>query len=335
MKVAPKDIDNFLKNIPKSIKAILLYGPDNGLVTLRTNYLVHSRKLVAEFNYDQVKNTPHIILNNFNSISLFDQKNSKEQIIKIECNNASINEAVSSFLKEHEFNGLLAFYTNELGTDSSLRRFFENDNNVAAIACYQDDQQSIIKIIQQSFRDKQINITADIVSILVNYIPIGDRMLIINEIEKICLFLADRKNLSKEDLSIYLELQGEISFDKLCYDVSLKKIRNSDSLVDKLLNEGHNVIAITRMLIRHFYRILQVKELIENGRNEQQALASLSPPVFFKQLHDFNNSLKLWSISEIKDLLKQLTKIELQSKQYSSPSALLLKNILLTQIKIS
>ena len=37
MKVQPRDIENFVKNPPKNICAVLIYGPDEGLARERLN----------------------------------------------------------------------------------------------------------------------------------------------------------------------------------------------------------------------------------------------------------------------------------------------------------
>lgn len=334
MRIAVKDIENFLTNIPKSIKAILLYGPNNGLIKIRTNFLINTRELIADYNYDLIKNNPYILLDKFNSISIFNNNSNREKIILIESNSTSINEAVTNFIKESNYSGLLIFYTNELGTDSSLRRFFENNNNVAAIACYQDDNLAISKIIFNFFRERKVNISSNIATNLINYLPFGDRMLILNELEKIYLFLAEKDNFSLEDLEHYLELQGEVSFDKLCFQISLKQIQNIDLHIDKLQNEGHNLVAIIRILIRHFYRLHQVKQIISQGKTEQQALETLTPPIFFKQQNYFSRSLGLWSIEELQNLLSKLTKAELLAKKNPTLAELNLKSLFIYLIKV-
>lgn len=329
MKIPPKDIDKFILNVPKSIKAILLYGPDNGLVRIRGDVLAESRNLAGRFNYDQIKNNPIILLDTLNSQSLFGEDSSKEKILSIECNGASFTEGFSRILKTPEYQGLLVFYAGDLGTDSALRKFFEVNNSVAAVACYQDDIASVSKLIQQIFKEKQISIDYSVVQLLVNSIAIGNRMLVINEIEKICLFLGDKKSVVEEDLQGYLESQGEITLDKLCYKISLKEVKEIEYLLVKLQNTGHNLVSITRMIIRHFYRLYQVKHLIEEGKTEQQAMASLYPPVFFKQVNDFTRSLKLWDKKQLLDRLKSLTELELLAKKDQEVAKLMIKHIIL------
>jgi DNA polymerase-3 subunit delta len=329
LKIPPKDIDKFILNVPKSTKAVLLYGPDNGLVRMRMDLLRKARNLIQKFNYDQIKNNPIILLDHLSSQSLFLKDSSKEKMISIECNGAGFTESCRDLLKGKTYQGLLVFYAGDLGTDSALRKFFESNNNVAAVACYRDDAVSITVLIQQIFKKKQINIERSAIQLLVNSITTGDRMLIINEIEKICLFLGDKKSVVEEDLQGYLDSQGEVTLDKLCYKISLKEQQDLESLLIKLQNSGYNLVSIIRVIIRHFYRLYQVKHLITQGKTDQQAMSSLFPPVFFKQVNDFNRSLRLWDDKQLLTRLNDLTELEMLAKKDILTAELMFKNIVL------
>ena len=139
--------------------------------------------------------------------------------------------------------------------------------------------------------------------------------------------MGNKKHILLTDLENYLEIQEDVNFDKLCYTISLRLSNEVDPLIDKLQNEGQNLVSIIRILTRHFNRLYQVKLLIKNGKTEQQAMNSLYPPVFFKQVNNFNKSVKLWSEIQLIDMLKKLTDTELSAKQTIMPSNLMLKRL--------
>ncbi len=330
MKIPPKDIEQFLKSIPANTKAMLLYGPDAGLVKIRADAIKKSYSFAGDFNYEQVKDNPYILADNLRSIGLFEAKSSQTKIIVIETSSASISSKLKEFLEKESFSGLLLFLAGDLGTDSALRKFFEtNLKEIAAIPCYQDDIVAVSKLIQKFFKDKQVIIQPSAIQLILNSIALGDRIMILNELEKISLFLDGKNNITDKDLEDYLDLQGEANFDKLCYKMSLKEVSELEALLLKLQNDGNNLVSIVRVLIRHFFRLYQVKSLIIQGSIEQEAMASLSPPVFFKQVQDFGRSVKLWSDSELFNLLKSLNEIELMAKQNLSMAELHLKKIFL------
>ncbi len=330
MKINVKDVEQFIVNVPKNIRAILFYGPDVGLIKTRVGVIEQAYNVANRFKYDQVKSHPSIIFDNLRSISLFGEDIAKEKLVTVEFNSGSILESLAKLITEGSYKGLLLFYAGDLGPDSSLRKYFEKGINTASIPCYVEDRASVVRIIEKQFKLKQITHENNLPLLLVNYIPLGNHELILRELEKIFLFLEGRKHVLLEHLEDYLELQGEVTFDRLCYQVSLKQPKDVELLLFKLQNEGHNIVSITRMIMRHFNRLYQVKLLINQGKSEKMALDSLVPSVFFKQENDFCQSLKLWSEQQLMNFLKQLNELELMAKQNAVLSSLMIKKLFIS-----
>ena len=327
VKLAPRDIEKFIVNIPKNIRAVLLYGADNGLVTTRAKVIGRSRSMVGKFKYEKIKNDTSSLMDDLHSIKLFGEDLSKEKIALVEFSGVSIADPLLSIVKNTSYKGLLIFCAGELGTDSSLRKTFESSVNLAAVPCYLDDQLSLVKVIQQILKDSKISYEAGVLQLLTSCVPIGNRVLIINEVEKILLFLGDKTHILVKDLENYLVIQGEVSFDKLCYQLSLRESDGIDILLSKLQKQGHNLVQIIRMVIYHFNHIHQVKSLIDQKKSQQQAVATLFPPIFFKQQEKFNRSIKLWSKCQLIQMLKDLTDLELSAKQSAATAELLFKQM--------
>ena len=140
--------------------------------------------------------------------------------------------------------------------------------------------------------------------------------------------MGEKKSISIDDFEIYLDAQGEVNFDKLCYQISLKQNKNIESLLIKLQNEGHNLISISRMVIRHFNRLYQVKSLINQGKSEKMALDSLVPNVFFKYQNDFSKSVNMWDENQLMCFLKKINEVELFSKQDPVVASLVFRKLI-------
>jgi DNA polymerase III subunit delta len=329
MKIPNKDIENFIKKIPADLKAILLYGPNQGLIKARIEVIKESFSFTENFQYDKIKNSPGLVLDSINSQSLF-SSNNKIRMATIECGGSSLNENFISLIKNSKYKGLLLFYAGELGTDSSLRKNFEKLANTAAIPCYLDDYAMIIKLIEYKLKQHSLVCDHKLITIIAKSIDYGDRALIINEIEKILLFIGDqKKQITQQDLHLYIKQQEETSFDNLCYSLSLKKLKNIEIIINNLQHEGNNIVAITRVILRHFYRIYQVKNSIKQGKTIQQSIDSLYPSVFFKYIDHFAQSVKLWSEADLIAILKKLNNIELMAKTNPTSANLMLRNLIL------
>lgn len=330
MKIPTKEIDNFIKKIPSEIKSILLYGPDSGLVSARHKLIQRNYVLAGKFKYEQVKSNPSIILDSLRNISLFGEDLSKEKIAIIEVAGASIAEPLASIVKESNFKGLMLFLAGDLGPESSLRKTFEKmQKQLASIACYCEDQFAVARIINDSFRRNGIIAEPGLVQQISNSIQLGNHELILREVEKIILFLGDKKHVTFNDLAEFLENQEEVSFDRLSYKLSLKQKGDVENLYYKLRNEGHNPVSIVRFIARHFYRIYQVRILLDQGKSEAYAAETLHPPVFFKQVPDFNKSVKLWNNAQLVNILKKINELELEVKRSPQFANLSFKRLML------
>lgn len=326
MKIANSEISVFLKNIPTSVKAILIYGPDASLVKLRAEYICKSRNLVGELEGQQVKSNPYLILDKLRSDGLFSFNQNKENIVIVNSSSSVLDKEVATNIDKIT-QGILLFKAGDLGPDSTLRKFFESHKTASTIACYPDDSNEIQKIALQIFKKHNITIEAPAIHALLNYINTGSRALVINEIELIALFFAEQKSISTKDLDQYLETCSEINFDKLCFAMSSRQAEKSELFLKQLLAEGHTLVSIIRIVARHFFRLYQARSQVETGINEKQAVSSLSPPVFFKQLNNFTQALKLWHTEELINIIDSLNQLEFESKQTNNNSILLFKKL--------
>ena len=75
--------------------------------------------------------------------------------------------------------------------------------------------------------------------------------------------------------------------------------------------------------MRYVQKLHLVKSNIQNGMTEQEAVSSLRPPIFFKQLPVFKRHLNEWSIKQLNKLINGLIKLEIECKTTGNPAELL------------
>ena len=78
-------------------------------------------------------------------------------------------------------------------------------------------------------------------------------------------------------------------------------------------------IAILRALQNHFRRLHIAKSIIQGGKNTEEAMKNLKPPVFFKQKNSFQSQLNRWSLRKLDKVLNKLSELEAQTKTSSMP----------------
>src|SRR5690349_8675232 len=127
MKINPADIDNFINNNLHKMIAILVYGPDDGLIKERVKEI--SAKIIddvkdpfqrLEFSYDKVKDDFSSVIDAIFSISL----SRKKRLITLgNCGN-NLPSSIGEILTNYKGNNFILFTASDLSPSSALRKFF-------------------------------------------------------------------------------------------------------------------------------------------------------------------------------------------------------------------
>ena len=143
MKVAGKDIERFVANQGGKYRAVLVYGPDAGLVRERSDALMRTAVpdladpfLVSELSADRVAKDPALLADEAAAIAL---TGGRRAVRVSECGDA-VADAVGSMLKGPPGDTLVVLQAGDLAPRSALRRLIEAADNAAALPCYADDE---------------------------------------------------------------------------------------------------------------------------------------------------------------------------------------------------
>ena len=171
------------------INYYLFYGPNIGLIedTIKNIFQpIFSKNII---NYDEVD-----ILNNkeafkeqiFNK-SFFDD----DKFIIINRATDKIFEIIKEIINTEIEDIKIIIKAANLEKKSKIRNFFENEKKTIITAFYEDNFQSLSLIVQNFFKEKNIKISNEIISLVIGRSK-GNRINLNNELEKI--FLLSKKN---------------------------------------------------------------------------------------------------------------------------------------------
>lgn len=333
MKIAQNNIPNFLKNFKSSKhRAILLYGPDQSLVKARLEYLLNN--LV----YDQLnltKLTNDLIKNETGNLS--DEVRSRcfnghPRIIVIENVEGAINATLKEIILSCTDNYLLII-AGELPASSGWRKFFEDEEKLAALPCYKEEGQ-IAKLLEYHLKKDGYSYEPQIISLIENLVNF-DRQIAMSEFEKIKNYMGEDKHISVSVVEQLLVNNNEFSLDNLCFLVASGNIKKSLESINQAYNFSTPAIAIIRSLIKYFWRIKIAKTHIEQGKNPKQAVDMLLPPVFYKSMPGFIQNLNRWDVKTLTKVLEILLRCELSCKANYSQIQILLEQSLISILNLA
>ena len=280
---------------------------------------LNEKNEILIFNQDEIIKNNEKFISEIRNISLFQ----KEKVFIIDQINDKFLEIFETNYKLIEKQNVYLFSEN-LEKKSKIRSFFEKSQKLNIIPCYEDNELSIKKIIQEKLYEYE-GLNSYNINLIQQSCGI-DRIKIKNEIEKIKLYFKDKKIVT-EDLQELLDPMINESFN-LLRDASLLGDKNKTNklLSDTVFPQEKNVYYLS--LINQ--RLLRIKEVYDNNEknNLENVVNNLKPPIFWKEKANFIAQVKRWDKSKINEMIKETHDLEINLKTDS----VLNKNMLLKKL---
>ena len=318
-------------NENKGFLPILIYGPNEGLIRdhigkIKSDYL-------SDVDFEEVSITgksldlnPDTLATSANSISMF---NSYKLIILESLKDKNMSE-LESVINSAPTQTMLIVKADNLKKTSKLRKLFENNAQCYALACYEDDAKSMMRLIDNFMKENNISIDRDIKNYLMQTLS-TDRMISFNELQKISLFYANKNTTPNlEEIKNLLNDASSNNLQKMNESVMYGNTVKSSNILSKLLSEGSNPISILRSLINYLKRVQKVKVEMKKGSNFDNAIKFLRPPLFWKDKDNFQQHCVRWPLNKIERNLSQLLDTEIDCKTNSKLSSILCERSILT-----
>ena len=326
-------IESYLKKPDLAVKAILLYGQNEGLIAEYAKKLVltvskdlYDPFAVVYLNWDDVKGDIGLLSSEYNSQSLM---GSRRVVVLKEADN-NLTKPLNDILDGSKSDTLLVVTgAGSLNGKSSLVSLFNNDKQTAAVACYEDRDENISSAARSWLLERGITFPNDAFMLLCSRLS-NDRKSNVNEIEKLVTYVGTKKHFEVDDVRAVVFDQAISGIDDLCfYTMSGIKLKALNSL-KYLLNEGVEEVQIVRAFIRHVNKLLEGKALMEGGTGASDAIKKVLPKNMFYRYDMGATQLGRWPKDRLFDVMELLYKAEKDCKTTNMPTAESLSYMVLT-----
>ena len=316
-------LEQNLKSID-DCKIILFYGENQGLKEEFKKNIKKANKNNEKLNLlqDEIIKNENLLINEISNKSLFNNK----KIIFIDQVNEKILNIIEELAEDVSDEKIIIFAGN-LEKKSKLRSYFEKSKLCGIVACYQDNEITIKKIITNKLRDYQ-GLSTQVIKFIIQNTGL-DRSKVNNEIEKIkSCFLEKKINLEKIDLLLNIKTNDD--FNKL-KDEALKgnKIKTNKLLADTVFEPESNIYYLNSINQR-INKLYEIEKMKQNNSNTETLVSSLKPPIFWKDKPVLIEQTNKWNENKIKKALEKTYTVELQIKTGSGiKNDLLIKNLMI------
>lgn len=332
MKLSAGQADRFLRAPDPNIRAVLIYGPDAGLVRERAEALARSVVAdlsdpfrVSDLSARQLEDDPARLAEQAASLTLTGGR----RVVRVGDAGDSLSGLLKAFLADPVGEALVVLQAGDLSVRSALRKTFESAQLGAAIPCYRDDQRSLSAIITEMLAEHGLKATPDATAYLSANLG-GDRQLTRRELEKLILYKgSSRGAVELDDAIACVGDSAAITLDDLAFAVAGGDLAVLERALQRSFESGVSPVAALRAVARHFQRLHMASGAMAAGVSPHDAVKRLRPPVFWKLAERFTVQCESWSPRRLALALERLLQAETACKSTGAPAEALTARALL------
>ena len=322
MKIAPRDVDRFIRRLPARVRAVLVYGPNAGLVG---EHVASLQKTVVgdvgdsfrnrRLAWEAVQESPSTLVREACNLSL--SAGRVAVTIPVPSGHAErvVAREIANYLGSVG-NSVVIVSAGDCGLRSPLRVLFEKEERAASLACYQDEGRGLEEFLTHYFSKSGYRLEPLAKSWLLSHLD-GDRCAIRQELEKLTLYKGKplQQRIELADVQKVLSADGAMQREELVFAVAQGDLPSLQKNLQSAFREGVAPVALLRMMSGHLARLYAVCAALASGEDENKVFLRLRPPVFWKRRAAFGRQAGAWPASALALALTRLLADEFVCKR--------------------
>jgi DNA polymerase-3 subunit delta len=332
MKISPAQADGFAARPDPAVKAVLVYGPDAGLVRERIDRLCRAVAgslddpfRLVDLTGAVLRDDPARLADEAAAIAMTGGR----RAVRVLNAGDAVAGIFAAFLDHPMGDALVVVDGGELQARSKLRTLFEGAVNAAALACYEDDARGLEALIRKQLGEAGLRIAPEALEYLLENLG-SDRLVTRSELEKLTLYMGESaKEVQLEDARASVGDSAGQSIDDAVLAAADGDRPGVERALARAFAESESPVGVIRAAQRHFQRLHLVAGAMAAGQPVERATAGLRPPLFWKNRARFLNQLRLWPAASIAQALDRLTAAEISCKTTGMPDEALCVRALL------
>jgi DNA polymerase-3 subunit delta len=315
-------VESFLRRPDPQISAVLLYGPDAGLVRERADMLargicpdLQDPFRVAELTPTVLGADPARLADEAAQISLMGGR----RVVRVRDARDALAPLFARFLGDSRGDALTVVEAGDLPGRAALRRVFDEAPRGAAIGCYPDSARDLAAVIRESFATRHVTASRDAVDFLVQHLG-GDRLLTRAELEKLTLYAGEGGRIDLDDVRAVTADSAALSLDDAVLAAAEGDATALDRALGRVFQEGESAVSVIRALLRHLQRLHVLAVRVAAGGSLDETIRAARPPIFFKQQDSWRRQLQRWSEARLRRALDRVAEAEFRMKQTGLPA---------------
>ena len=334
MKLEPRQVEAFLKKPDPKIRAVVVYGNDDGLIAERALQLARSvcedlkdPFRVVDIAGEALKGDPARLADEFGAMSLMGGR----RVIRVRPAGEETATALENLVAAPAGDALIVLEGGNLTPRSSLRTLAEIEACLAALPCYMDSEGELERLVESAARAQGLGVDPDALDWIVERLG-GDRGQSRSEIEKLLLYKAgdDSKTVTLDDAVAVLGDTAAIGIDNVIAATFDGNVEALDRALDRVFAEGDNPVQLVRSLQRHADQLHLVSGHVAAGGNLEAALfKARGLPRGGPARQRFEQHLRSWPLPRLSAALTRILDAEMECKSTDMPDEAIARRLCL------
>ncbi len=304
------EVDRYISKPDKNYRAVLLYGPDAGLVSERADALAKKTGVDLKDAFSTIRLDAETIADDKSrlqdeafTVGMF----GGERLIRISgTTRKNLAEAVKPILQTQLSDVWIIIEAGDLNNKASLRSNFEKSKFACALPCYQDDARVVEQLIKEEITDRGFLIKTEVIDYLKPFLG-GDRLATRNELIKLALYAEGETEITKEHIIDIVGDASNFEINDIIDAVAAGDMQKLEQNLERVLQEGGSPDMLLINALRHFQLLHELKGKVEKGGiSARAAVDGARPPVFYQRKTSVSNSVSRISLSTIEKILSRL-----------------------------
>ncbi len=290
------EVARFLTRPDLSEGIFLAYGPDGGLVRETAQRLIRqlsgddpASANISIFEGSELASDPSQLVLESRSGSLFGGK----RIIRVRNATKALVMPLTE-LRDDPGGTAIVLEADNLAPRDALRALVEAAKLGRALPCYPDSDETLMALMRETFNQAGIRTDSDVVPTLREILG-NDREITRRELEKLSLYAASTKSLTREDVLLLCADNGALAIDAILDATGGGHAEKLELALNRALAANVNPQQLLAMLTNHFANLRRWRTEVDTGKTARSVLDGVKPKPHFSRMNALEQQLRIWT----------------------------------------
>lgn len=323
-------VDAFLARPQPDVFAVLIYGPDAGLVAERAETLAR-RALegsddpfaLVRLEGDDLASDPGRLADEARTIALFGGK----RVIRVRIGGRSATAAVEALLEGPQPESLAILEAGDLKKSAPLRALCEKSARAAALPCYPDEAGARDRLIDEEIRAAGLTISPDARALLsASFGP--DRLAAREDVRKLCLYAMGKERIEVDDVAAVVAETSEAGMDEAVDAAFAGRPADVAAALRSMRAGGTPASVALAAGLRHALALHRLRGQVDEGRSARSVVEG-APMIHFRRKDAVERALTRWTSARLMDAVTRLASAVAQSRRLAATGEASAERVLL------